>query len=116
MPVVRGRILFDKDVGPFTGTTVYVRLENVSRVDAIAERVAEQVVHEVSHAEGEEKALAFELRLDEVNERAEYSVRVHVDVDGDGALSRGDYHSPESYPVLTYDRPNEVEVRLERIG
>ena len=115
MALVRGRILFDKDVGPFTSATVYVRLENVSRADAAAVCVAEQVHREVSHAAGEEKTLPFELHVDAVNERAEYSVRVHVDVDGDGAISTGDYISPESYPVLTYGRPNEIDVRLERI-
>jgi uncharacterized lipoprotein YbaY len=114
-PLVRGRILLDKDVGPFTGATVYVRLENVSRADAAAEVVAEQVHRGVSHRAGEEKALAFELRVEGFNERAAYSVRVHVDVEDDGVISRGDYISPESHPVLTYGRPDEVDVRLERI-
>ncbi|HEX6044354.1 MAG TPA: YbaY family lipoprotein [Pyrinomonadaceae bacterium] len=114
-PFVRGRILFDKDVAPFTGATVYVRLENVSRADAAAEVAAEQVLRGVSHRGGEEEALPFELRVESVDERAQYSVRVHVDVDGDGELSPGDYVSPASHPVLTYGQPNHAEVRLERI-
>ena len=114
-PFVRGRILFDKDVGPFTGATVYVRVENVSRADAAAEVAAEQVLRGVSYRGGEEEALSFELRVDSVDERAQYSVRVHVDVDGDGEISPGDYVSPASHPVLTYGQPNQAEIRLERI-
>jgi putative lipoprotein len=112
---VRGRILFDKDVGPFTGATVYVRLENVSRADAAADVAAEQTLRGVSHADGEEQALSFELLVESIDERAQYSVRVHVDVDGDGELSPGDYVSPATHPVLTYGHPIQAEIRLERI-
>jgi len=112
---VRGRILFEKDAGSFTGATVYVRLENVSRAGAAAERVAEQVLRGVSHREGEEQALPFELRVESVNERADYSVRVHVDVDDDRAISLGDYITTQSYPVLTFGRPDHVDVIVEKV-
>jgi uncharacterized lipoprotein YbaY len=112
---VRGRIFFDKDAGSFTGATVYVRLENVSRADAAAELVAEQVLRGVAHRYGEEQALPFELEVESVNERGEYSVRVHVDVDGDRAIGLGDYITTQSYPVLTYGRPDHVDVKLEKV-
>ena len=49
------------------------------------------------------------------DERARYAVRVHVDIDGDGQVSRGDYLNMESYPVLTYGHPSRVTVRVQEV-
>ena len=38
-----------------------------------------------------------------------------ADVDGDGQVSRGDYITMESYPVLTHGYPHVVIVRLRKV-
>ena len=61
-------------------------------------------------------ALPFALRGRLPDERGDYTVRVLVDLDGDGLVSRGDFVNVESYPVLTRGHPREVTVKVERVG
>ena len=114
-PLVSGEIILGEEVQPFSSGTVYVRLEDVSRVDALSKTVAEQVLHNVSHQAGHRSQLSIELRGTTLDEQASYAVRVHVDVDGDGQVSRGDYINIESYPVLTFGYPNRVTVRVREV-
>ena len=87
---LQGEIVFDEDTRSFEGATAYVRLEAVTRTDAPATVVSQQVIHRVAHHRGDATAVTFALPApEEVNERAGYSVRVHVDLDGDRRVSRG---------------------------
>ena len=43
------------------------------------------------------------------------NIRVHIDVDRDGRVSRGDYITMESYPVLTWGHPDRVTVRVREV-
>jgi hypothetical protein len=115
-PLVIGSITLGPEVREFDGVTVYVRLEDVSRADAGATPIAEQVLKDVSHRAGAEKSLDFALYGAPPVQGADYNVSVHVDVDGDGEISRGDYITVESYPVLTHGTPECVRVRLEEVG
>jgi hypothetical protein len=115
-PLVRGTIEFPPETPSFSGATVYVRLEEVGRADALATPVAEAALQEVSYQAGSEESLAFALPGRISDRQGSYSVRVHVDLDGDGMISRGDYISMESYPVLTHGYPDEVAVRVRRVG
>ena len=114
-PLVSGEILLGEEVQSFSSATIYVRLEDVSRVDAVATTVAEQVLRHVSHQAGHQFQVAIALRGTTADARARYAVRVHVDVDGDGQVSRGDYISMESYPVLTFGYPDRVTVRVREV-
>ena len=60
--------------------------------------------------------IPFTLKVVEVDARATYTIRVLVDRDGDGRISRGDYISMASYPVLTRGHQPEVTVRARRVG
>lgn len=112
---VSGEIAFGEGSEAFSGATAYVRLEEVSRADAPSHIVAEQVIRPVSYQAGLAGRLTFELRVKNLDERARYIVSVHLDVDGDGQVSRGDYITMESYPVLTQGYPHLVSVRLRKI-
>ena len=101
MPVVTGTIVFGADLEPLVGATVYVRLEDVSRIDAPAHVVAEIVLREVRAGGQAPNKLEFTLEIPLLDPKRRYSVRVHVDVDGDGRVGVGDYVSPASHPVLT---------------
>ena len=113
-PVVEGEIVFDGEVRAFAGAKAYVRLEDVSRADAPAAVVAEQVL-EASAAGGRAAPLSFALSGAAPDARAAYSVRVHVDVDGDGRIGPGDYVTTESYPAVTRGHPSRVTVRVRLV-
>jgi uncharacterized lipoprotein YbaY len=114
-PLVTGHILFGEDAQPFTDATVYVRLEDVSRVDASSRVVSERVIPNVSYGGGTGQASEFALYGDISDEKGMYAVRVHVDLHGEGTVQRGDYVSTESYPVRTFERPNQVAVRVREV-
>jgi len=99
---VSGTIAFLRLRKPLIGVSVYVRLEDVGRADAAAVPVAEQVMRDATIA-GEASRLRFEIPAAERRPTGEYGVRVHVDVDGDGQVSVGDYTSTQSYRVRGTD-------------
>ena len=92
--------------------TIHVRLEEVGALDVAARVVAEQVRPAVAlAAEGDEPDLYHAaLEIEEHDPAASYGVRVHIDVDGDGEVSTGDFITMESYPVLTFGYPSRVAV------
>ena len=95
---VRGTIDVAGLHSPLSGVSVYVRLEDVSRADAVAPVVAQQVMRGVNIG-GQSSRLTFEIPDAPRRPDAEYGVRVHVDVDGDGQVSVGDFTSTQSYRV-----------------
>jgi uncharacterized lipoprotein YbaY len=115
-PLVSGSVILGGEVGSFSGATVYVRLEDVSRADAAAVLLAEQVLEGVSHRAGAEDSLEFALYGRRPAEGTDCNVSVHVDVDGDGEVSRGDYVTVESYPAGTRRGQDRVRVRVEEVG
>ncbi len=116
LPLLSGRVVFEDSAESFGGATLRVFLQDTSLADADAVNVAEQVTENVSYDAGARTALPFELHGEPPDESAHYTVRVHVDLDGDGRVSRGDFINTESYPVLTRGRPREVTVKVERVG
>lgn len=88
-----------------------MRLLNTSLADAGSAAVAEQVIDHISKGEN----VAFVLQPNSIDERDSYTVSVLVDLDGDGKVSKGDYISMQSYPVLTYGHPNEVTVEVKKV-
>lgn len=113
--VVRGEIVFEDDAAAFSGATLYVTLEDVTYADSKAVIVGKIVKENVAYDPAAPQPLTFELPV-EVHERnALYNIRAHFDLDGDGQISRGDYLSTQSYPVITKGHPLEVSVRVKRI-
>lgn len=109
---VRGRIVLPGGELPPEAALIVVAVEDVSRADAPSTVVAEQHLEHVSLAGGE---VAFDVDVPSglIEERAYYSVRVHVDVTGTGIVERGDLVSTQSHPVLTGGRPDEASVPVK---
>jgi uncharacterized lipoprotein YbaY len=113
--LVNGEIVFGEGDKAFSEATAYVWLEEASRADAPSHVVAEQTIRHVAYQPGQPGRLAFDLHGPAADEHIRYVVRAHLDVDSDGEVSRGDYISMESYPVLTFGYPRHVTVRLRKV-
>jgi uncharacterized lipoprotein YbaY len=112
--LVSGEVMVEGARG-LSGARVRVALEDVSRADAPATIIAEELMRDVTYDPTQGRPLPFRLDGEIPDERASYVVRVHVDVDGDGEISQGDFISMESYPVLTHGNPDRVTVRVHEI-
>lgn len=113
--LVAGDLILDDEEASFKDATVYVTLEDVSRADAKSSIVAKQKIHPVSHHAGAKETVRFELDGKIVDDKADYIVRAHVDLDGDGQIRLGHYITTQSYPVLTFGRPNRLTVRVQKV-
>jgi uncharacterized lipoprotein YbaY len=110
-PVVKGVIKIAGNPDLPASAKAYVRLLNTSMADAPSAVVAEQVI---DHLRKDEK-VTFRLEPNAIDERATYTVSVLVDLDGDGKISKGDYISMQSYPVLTFGSPSEVTIEVKQV-
>jgi uncharacterized lipoprotein YbaY len=115
LPLVRGEIIFDGEVKPFSEGTIYVRLEDVSLLDAPSKLISEQVIGKISYDPTINGTIKFALYGKVTNVQASYIVSVHVDVDNNGKISSGDFINMESYPVLTYGYPDHVLVHVRKV-
>lgn len=113
--LVHGRIVFDESAESFTGATLYVFLEDTTYADDSAVKVAEQITKDVAYDARTHNSLPFALYGEVPDQRAHYTVRVLVDLNGDGKTSRGDFINMESYPVLSRENPTDVTIRVERV-
>jgi len=110
---VSGEIVFPPDAPVLQAGTVRVLVEDVSLADAGATVVGETVLDGAGAGAG--SSLQFAVNVPQVNDAQHYSVRVHVDADGSGAISTGDLVSTQAHPVLTFGAPERVVVAVQRI-
>lgn len=97
-----------------TGATLRVKLEDVSHIDASATLVAE-AIFPISQPLNAGTELPFTISVPEVDNRARYNVRAHVDLTGSGAITAGDHISTAAYPVLTQGNPDNVTIEAIEI-
>src|SRR4029077_20314468 len=108
LPLVKGKITFEEVAPPFTGATMYVRLESITAADIASEAVADHVERDVAFDPKNSGDLSLAIAGHPPAPQASYAVRVDIDIDGDGAVSHGDFISMQSYPVITFGHPREV--------
>jgi uncharacterized lipoprotein YbaY len=115
VPLVKGKIMFEEAALPFTGATLYVRLENITSVDVASKVVAEYVKRNVALDPKISSDVIFAIVGNLPDPRASYAVRAHIDIDGDGEVSQGDFISMQSYPVITFGHPSEVSILVRQV-
>jgi uncharacterized lipoprotein YbaY len=109
-----GTIQFKDVRQPAQDVTVYVRVEEASRLDAPASRIAEVVLRGV-HVFPGLPPIPFTIPDVLSVPSGRYLVRVHADVDGDGRVTRGDYISVQSYPVPTSADSDNVAIVVHEV-
>lgn len=112
--LLTGVVVFPPDTKPVQNARMYIRLEDVSLADVPSTLVIEHT-HQGISLPGGAAQLSFELHGHIPDPGAHYSVHVLLDVDGDGEISPGDYINTESYPVLTFGQPSQVEISVRRV-
>jgi uncharacterized lipoprotein YbaY len=111
---IAGTIQLEDVRQPAQDVTVYVRVEEASRADAPASRIAEVVLRGVQVFPGL-PPIPFTIPDVLSVPSGRYLVRVHADVDGDGRVTRGDYISVQSYPVLTSADSDNVAIVVHEV-
>jgi uncharacterized lipoprotein YbaY len=107
---VTGEVVFPESNEPGSAV-VYVRVEETSMADAPSRVVGETV----APVELPCRSLTFAVPVTMLDDRADYSVRVHVDRDQDGRVSPGDFVSTMSHPVLTHGHGDTVTVPVRAV-
>lgn len=113
--VVCGEILWPPGTPLMNAVTVRVQIEEVSRSDASAQVVGQQVQRGVDIDPHKQQSLDFRVVVDQIDDRADYTVRVHIDVNNTGAIAIGDLLSMQSHPVLTHGRPTTVRIPVQPV-
>ncbi|WP_414222682.1 YbaY family lipoprotein [Cupriavidus necator] len=108
-----GRVRLREAIGK-TGATLRVLLEDVSRTDAAATLVAE-AAFPIARPLDAGTELPFSLTVAQIDGRARYNVRVHVDMTGSGEITAGDRISTVAHPVLTQGNPDDVTIEAREI-
>ena len=107
---VTGTVTYRERIAlPETGVVVTVQLQDVSRADAPAIIIGEQVITDLGH----QVPIAFDIKYDpsEIDERFTYAVRATITVDGKLMFTTTTHHG-----VITRGNPTEVKLMLEKVG
>lgn len=113
--IVSGEIFFEGDIRPFKNATVFVSIEDVSIQDLPSLTISKQVLENVDYDPSKMNKIKFSLPVPIKDLTGWYIVKVLVDIDGDGEISKGDYITMAYYHVLTHGHPNHVLVRVKQV-
>ena len=114
--LVSGEIHLPAGVKVRASAIAHVHLLDTSLADAPSGVVASQHISDIAAKLAKGEALTFALQGPIGNERASYAVQVHIDLDGDGKVSLGDFVNAQSYPVITYGFPCRVSVQTVKVN
>ncbi|MFC1915525.1 YbaY family lipoprotein [Chloroflexota bacterium] len=108
---VTGTVTYRERIALLTqGVVVTIKVEDISRADAPAVTIGEQIIENPSH----QVPIPFEIEYnpDDINERYTYAMRVRIEVDGELWFT-----NTSRYQVITRGNPtSNIEVVLEKVG
>lgn len=108
--LVTGKVKFEQDATSFDNATAYINLLDVSRQDAPSQTIAKQVINNIKLGE-----FSFSLFGMVKDPRGMYVVSVHVDVDGDGEVSTGDYITTGYYEISAQQEHTDIDVTVKKV-
>lgn len=108
---VTGTVTYGEKVElPTEGVVVIIKVEDISRADAPAVTIVEQVIENP----GNQDSIPFEIKYnpEDIDERYTYAMRVRIEVD-----SKLWYTNTSRYAVITHGNPTSgIEVVLDKQG
>jgi Type III secretion system lipoprotein chaperone (YscW) len=113
---VSGEIRFPSLKRALSDLAIRIRVDDVTRAGAAARTAAVKLIR-VSTDPAAPAAIRYfvEIPDERVDARARYVVAAHTDLDGDGQLSRGDFTTTASHPVLTQGYSDTANLDLYEI-
>ena len=106
---VTGTVTYRERIALPPTAVIKVQLVDVSRADAPAIVLGEQV----THAAGRQVPFAFEIQFDPARIEANYSYAVQARIEEDGKLR---FISDRHYAVITGGAPTHVDIVLRSVG
>ena len=100
----------------FENADVIISIEDLTREGGKVERLAQRKFTKISYDGKPGTVLEFKVDKLEPKPNHHYNLRVLVDLDCDGRISRGDYRSIERKYVFTGNDPPKVTIRAEMKG
>jgi len=94
----------------FQNATIYVRLEDVSKADAPSKVLSESILKNVNF-DSSSAAIPFDLTVESIDDNSDYNVSVHIDLNNNGKLDKGDFINMSSYPIRTPNDFMKINVR-----
>ena len=104
---MRVEVVSEGGEAPPVGASLHVQVLDTTYADAPARVVAETTANVEHDREGEAHTVEVDADL---TGNADYRIRAHVDVDGDGAVGPGDYVTTAAHPARA-DEPVRVVVK-----
>ena len=89
--LIEGEISFKGVENGISGTTIYVRLEDISIEDDASKTLVEQVIRDVSVDPSALTTYKYLIEHRELEPKDSYRVRVHLDADNSGDITEGDF-------------------------
>jgi len=106
---VTGTVTYRERIALPPTAVIKVQLVDVSRADAPAIVLGEQV----THAAGKQVPFSFEIQFDPARIEASYSYAVQARIEVDGKLR---FISDQHYAVITRGAPTHVDIVLRSVG
>ncbi|OPY18373.1 MAG: Chagasin family peptidase inhibitor I42 [Methanomethylovorans sp. PtaU1.Bin093] len=98
--MLTGTISFEGQNISFSNATAYVTIKDASIADTASRVVAEQTIQGLSITQGTNSTFLYAVATGKLEQGKEYSLSVHVDVDGNGNISQADYITTQRYPLI----------------
>lgn len=109
--LVTGTVTYRERIAlPTEGVAITLKVEDVSRADAPAITIGEQIIENPTR----QVPIPFEIEYNpgEIDERYTYAMRVRIEVDGELWFT-----NTTRYSVITHSNPTDnIEVILEKVG
>ena len=109
--MVTGTVTYSEQVElPEEGVAVIIKVEEISRADAPAVTIGEQIIENP----GNQVSIPFKIKYDpsEIDERFNYAMRVRIEVNGELW-----FINTSRFDVITYNNPtSDVKVVVDKQG
>ncbi len=115
---VYGTVIVSEPDVKFDDTTVYVKIVDASMQDVPSILLTRQAIPNVSYdSNNDDEKIRFSIPIIfDIQERRDYYVSAHADVDGDKSTTHGDYVTMTAYPVLANGFSDERHLVLEKVS